>query len=87
MTAAALHKEHALMCIAAGKHVLVEKPLSMCKADSEEMFAAAAARPVRERPRPVPDTLGRGPRRHDGGRVLGDLRFARDHLHGRQPQG
>ena len=45
-TITALHKEHALMCIAAGKHVLVEKPLSMCKADSEEMFAAAAAKGV-----------------------------------------
>lgn len=37
-----LHKEHVLMCIAAGKHVLVEKPMSMSKEESEEMYAAAA---------------------------------------------
>ena len=62
-TITALHKEHALMCIAAGtptppqhshsstfsppcpagKHVLVEKPLSLSKADSQEMYDAAAA--------------------------------------------
>lgn len=45
-TITALHKEHALMCIAGKKHVLVEKPIAMSKADSEEMFAAAEAKGV-----------------------------------------
>ena len=41
-----LHKEHVLLCIAAGKHVLIEKPISMSAAESEEMYAAAEAKGV-----------------------------------------
>jgi predicted dehydrogenase len=41
-----LHKEHVLMMIEAGKHVLVEKPMSMSAAESEAMYAAAAAKGV-----------------------------------------
>jgi len=41
-----LHKEQALMAIAAGKHVLCEKPLAISAADAEEMYAAAEARGV-----------------------------------------
>ena len=44
--AAALHKEHALMCIAAGKHVPVEKPICFSAADAKEMYDAAAAKGV-----------------------------------------
>lgn len=45
-TITALHKAHALMCIASGKHVLVEKPIAMSRPDCEEMFAAAKAKGV-----------------------------------------
>jgi len=37
------HKDHALMAIAAGKHVLVEKPLALDPREAEEIFAAAKA--------------------------------------------
>ena len=38
-----LHKPQALAAIAAGKHVLCEKPLAMSLADAREMVAAARA--------------------------------------------
>ena len=41
-----LHKEHVLMMIKAGKHVLVEKPMSMSATESEAMYSAAAAKGV-----------------------------------------
>ena len=41
-----LHKEHSLLAIAAGKHVLCEKPLAGNAADAREMYAAAEARGV-----------------------------------------
>lgn len=37
------HKEHALLAIAAGKHVLVEKAFTRNAAEAEEVFAAARA--------------------------------------------
>lgn len=37
------HREHALMAIAAGKHVLIEKPITMDSAEAAEVFAAAKA--------------------------------------------
>jgi predicted dehydrogenase len=37
------HKEHALLAIAAGKHVLIEKPCAISKADVEEIAAQAKA--------------------------------------------
>lgn len=40
------HAEHALACIAAGKHVLVEKPLTLTVKDTEAVLAAARARGV-----------------------------------------
>ena len=36
-----VHKEHSLMAIEAGKHVLCEKELTNTLADGEEMYAAA----------------------------------------------
>lgn len=36
-----LHKEHVLQGLAAGKHVITEKPVALRKKDAEEMFALA----------------------------------------------
>lgn len=41
-----LHKEHTLLAISAGKHVLCEKPLADNAADAEEMYAAAEKKGV-----------------------------------------
>jgi predicted dehydrogenase len=41
-----LHAEHARRCIAAGKHLLVDKPFVMHERDATELAAAAAARGV-----------------------------------------
>lgn len=40
------HHAHALQAIAAGKHVLIEKPITMNVAQAEEIFAAARAKGV-----------------------------------------
>lgn len=40
------HKDHALMAIAAGKHVLIEKPLALDPNEAKEIFAAAKAKGV-----------------------------------------
>jgi predicted dehydrogenase len=40
------HKEHALLAIAAGKHVLVEKPLALSAADAREVLDAGRAQGV-----------------------------------------
>ena len=37
------HREHALLAIAAGKHVLVEKPIGISAAEAREIAAAASA--------------------------------------------
>lgn len=37
------HRDHALMAIAAGKHVLIEKPITMDVDQAKEIFAAAKA--------------------------------------------
>ena len=37
------HRDHALMAIAAGKHVLIEKPITMDVGQAKEIFAAAKA--------------------------------------------
>lgn len=39
-----LHKEHALLCLRAGKHVLVEKPLALTRSDAEELVREAGSR-------------------------------------------
>lgn len=41
-----LHAEHARRCIAAGKHLLVDKPFVMHERDATELTAAAAARGI-----------------------------------------
>lgn len=41
-----VHKEHVLLAINAGKHVLCEKPFSASKTDAREMYAAAEAQNV-----------------------------------------
>jgi dihydrodiol dehydrogenase / D-xylose 1-dehydrogenase (NADP) len=45
-TITTLHKTHALMAIAGGKHVLCEKPLASNSAEAQDMFAAAEAKGV-----------------------------------------
>ncbi len=40
------HRDHALMAIAAGKHVLIEKPIALVPAEAAEIFAAAKAQGV-----------------------------------------
>ena len=40
------HKDHALQVIAAGKHVLIEKPLTLIPSEAAEIFAAAKAKGV-----------------------------------------
>lgn len=41
-----LHKEHTLLTIEAGKHVLCEKPLTETLSDAQEMYAAAEEKDV-----------------------------------------
>jgi len=41
-----LHKEHTLLAIEAGKHVLCEKPLTVNLSDAQKMYAAAEAQDV-----------------------------------------
>jgi hypothetical protein len=45
-TITALHAEHAMLCIEAGKHVLVEKPMCMSSAESAALYDAAEAKGV-----------------------------------------
>lgn len=39
-----LHKEWAIKCVKAGKHVLCEKPMALTRADADEMFTEAYTR-------------------------------------------
>ncbi len=41
-----LHHEHTLLAIEAGKHVLVEKPMALNRAQAEEMVEAARRKGV-----------------------------------------
>ena len=45
-TVNSVHKEHTLLAVAAGKHVLCEKPLAENAADARAMYAAAEAQGV-----------------------------------------
>jgi len=45
-TITSLHKEHSLLAIAAGKHVLCEKPLAESHADAQAMYVAAEEKGV-----------------------------------------
>ena len=38
-----LHKEHVIMCLEAGKHVIVEKPMSMSTEESEACASPASS--------------------------------------------
>ncbi|MFM6962793.1 MAG: Gfo/Idh/MocA family protein [Micrococcales bacterium] len=40
------HRDHALLAIAAGKHVLLEKPVTLRVSEAEEIFSAAKAKGV-----------------------------------------
>ena len=40
------HRDHALLAIAAGKHVLIEKPVTLVPSEAAEIFAAAKAKGV-----------------------------------------
>lgn len=40
------HKQHALQAIAAGKHVLIEKPIALVPSEAAEIFAAAKSKGV-----------------------------------------
>lgn len=41
-----LHREHSLACIAAGKHIVCEKPFALTEADAREVFNEAEKRGV-----------------------------------------
>jgi predicted dehydrogenase len=45
-TVQTLHRDHALLAIEAGKHVLLEKPFTMNAADAHEIYAAAKRKNV-----------------------------------------
>ena len=45
-TVQTLHRDHALLAIEAGKHVLLEKPFTMNAKDAHEIYAAAKRKSV-----------------------------------------